>query len=252
MRIVDCLRAPRAPTLAASAAHAQGLALTVATAALLLAGSPPRAAHAAGLLEPPGWTQVDNGVSMQRTTDTNSKLTDKAAKRVFDAGVELANRGADEEEQVLNDKALQKAEERFSLLIDGEEGIEPLAPNFYGGYTNRGNVRVARGNYAGAAADYVRAIQLAPLAEDLWVTELNLGQTLLAMKQPNDALRALQQSVVRSKGDRYTLLGRGSAYHTLGRFGEAAADYGQVITKNPTDIQPFWIRCARDRSESGI
>ena len=237
----------------------------------------PAAGLATGLMEPPAWVMTDNGANLQKLSDQNSKLPDKAAQRVFDAGLEFASRGADEETQQLNKDALARAENRFTLLID------ELAPNYYGGYTNRANVRVAVGkcgaatalepapcarssplltcpsaerarparrSYAGAVADYEAALRLAPLSKDVWITRLNLGNTQLAMGQADEALVNLQRSyeLSRAPGARadqgktdYTLLGRASAYHALGRYGEAAADYAAVVAKAPTDIQPFWL-----------
>lgn len=63
--------------------------------------------------------------------------------------------------------------------------------------TNRANVRIARGDYAGAVADYEKALQLAPLATDAWVTYLNRGSTLLAMGRSAEALSDLSLSVNR-------------------------------------------------------
>jgi len=205
-------------------------------------------------MEPPAWVMTDNGANLQKLSDQNSKLPDKAAQRVFDAGLEFASRGADEETQQLNKDALARAEIRFTLLID------ELAPNYYGGYTNRANVRVAVGNYAGAVADYEAALRLAPLSKDVWITRLNLGNTQLAMGQADEALVNLQRSyeLSRAPGARadqgktdYTLLGRASAYHALGRYGEAAADYAAVVAKAPTDIQPFWLRYSLELFEVG-
>jgi len=198
----------------------------------------------AGLLAPltPQWVVTENGVALQRLTDENSKMPSKDAKRVYDAGVEYANRGADEETQVQNDVTLKRAEDRFTLLID------ELAPNYYGGYTNRANVRVARGNYAGAVADYEAALKLAPLAKDTWVTYLNLGRTLIALDQAPAAMPYLQRSVELSNanggsGDpRLALLGRASAYHQLEQWSLAADDYGAALAKRPSDVQPFWLR----------
>ena len=87
----------------------------------------PAAGLATGLMEPPAWVMTDNGANLQKLSDQNSKLPDKAAQRVFDAGLEFASRGADEETQQLNKDALARAENRFTLLID------ELAPNYYGG-----------------------------------------------------------------------------------------------------------------------
>jgi hypothetical protein len=100
--------------------------------------TPPLAAHAdvADLLAPPAWVTTENGGSLKKMSDENSKLP-KAAKRIFEQGLELAARGAVEESQQLDVSALQKAEERFSMLIDGEEDVPPLAPSYYGSYTNR-------------------------------------------------------------------------------------------------------------------
>ena len=55
----------------------------------------PAAGLAAGLMEPPAWVMTDNGANLQKLSDQNSKLPDKAAQRVFDAGLEFASRGAD-------------------------------------------------------------------------------------------------------------------------------------------------------------
>lgn len=215
----------------------QRTACTLAlSTALFCTSTPGHAVLPAELMAPPQWVMTDNGAELQRLTDANSKLTDKAARRVFDSGLELANKGADEESQTKNDATLRKAEERFALLID------ELSPNFYGAYTNRANVRVARGNLAGAVQDYEAALRLAPLANDVWVTYLNLGSTLLAAERPSDALPVMQLAVKLSKEDRLALLGRGSVMHALGQWSAAVNDYGAALAKAPTDIQPFWLR----------
>lgn len=36
----------------------------------------------------------------------------------------------------------------------------------------------------------------------------------------------------------------GAALHQLGRYEEAAKDFGLVVEKNGLDIQPFWLRYA--------
>ena len=196
------------------------------------------------LLSPPQWVMTDNGAELQRMTDANSKLQDKAARRVYDSGLELADKGADRETQFVDDSLLRKAEERFALLID------ELAPNYYGAYANRANVRVARGNYVGAVADYEAALRLAPLAKDAWITYLNLGATLIAADRAPEALDNMERAVRMSKDDRLALLGRGNAYHALGKWGAAAADHGAALEKNPSDIQPFWIRYALELFEA--
>ena len=196
------------------------------------------------LLSPPQWVMTDNGAELQRMTDANSKLQDKAARRVYDSGLELADKGADRETQFVDDSLLRKAEERFALLID------ELAPNYYGAYANRANVRVARGNYVGAVADYEAALRLAPLAKDAWITYLNLGATLIAADRAPEALDNMERAVRMSKDDRLALLGRGNAYHALGKWDAAAADHGAALEKNPSDIQPFWIRYALELYEA--
>jgi len=199
------------------------------------------------VLAPPTWVTTENGVALQRLTDANTKLPSesKTAKKIFDQGLELASKAVDEEIQVQNDKMLENAEGKFSLLID------ELAPEYAYGYTNRANVRVARGNLLGAIADYGRALELAPLAKDAWVTQLNLGSTLLAIERPSDALRYLQRSVDLSKGDRYTLLGRSACYDALGQYEAAVGDYAAVLEKYPGDVQPWWLRYSLDLAEVG-
>uniref|UniRef100_A0A7S3B6A1 Tetratricopeptide repeat protein n=1 Tax=Haptolina ericina TaxID=156174 RepID=A0A7S3B6A1_9EUKA len=165
-------------------------------------------------------------------------MPDKNVKRVIDAGLEIAARGADPETQILDKKILRRAEERFTLVI------EELAPSYTGGYTARANVRVAIGDYDGAAEDYSAALTLAPVGPDAWMTKLNRGSTFLAMGKPGEALADLESAVTMSKGDYLTLLGRGSALHSTGSYAAAAADYQAVLDKQPTDIQPFWLRLA--------
>mmetsp|Transcript_50509 Transcript_50509/g.139851 ORF Transcript_50509/g.139851 Transcript_50509/m.139851 type:complete len:309 (-) Transcript_50509:369-1295(-) len=164
------------------------------------------------------------------------RLADKSVKRVLDAAIDLAARGADPETQQVDEVLLRRAEERFTLIID------ELAPSYVGGYTNRANVRVALKDYEGAVRDYSEALRNAPLGKDAWLTKVNRGATLLAMGRSTEALVDLEQAVTMSKADYLALLSRGSALHTLGRYAEAAADYGAVLDKQPADIQPFWLR----------
>lgn len=81
--------------------------------------------------------------------------------------------------------------------------------------------------------------------------DLNRGSTLLASGRQAEALADMERAVVGSKGDKLALLGRGGAYHALGRWGEAAADYGAVVKKSPADVQPFWLRYALELYEVG-
>lgn len=203
-------------------------------------------APAPALAGPPA---VSEGVSLDYATkaeiaaerkrsEANSKLVDKQAKKIFDAGVDFANRGSDPETQKIDAILLRKAEDRFTILTD------EVAPNFIGGYTNRANVRVVLNNLDGALADYEKAIELAPLASDVWVTRLNRGSTLLALGRDDAALAELELAVKSSKGDGVAVLQRGAALHQLGRYEEAAKDYGQVVEKNGLDIQPYWLRYA--------
>ncbi|KAL1522740.1 hypothetical protein AB1Y20_017713 [Prymnesium parvum] len=177
-----------------------------------------------------------NEEALKKMSDANSRLDDKAVKRVLDSGLELAQRAADPETQQVDPALLRKAEERFTLII------EELAPSYVGGYTNRANVRVALRDYEAAVRDYTDALRLAPLGRDAWLIKVNRGATLLALGRPNEALEDLEQAVTMSKNDYLALLGRGSALHRMGKYDEAARDYGAVIDKAPTDIQPFWLR----------
>jgi tetratricopeptide (TPR) repeat protein len=181
----------------------------------------------------------------KKRSETNSKLTDKVAKKVFDQAMDLADRSVDPEEQTKNDAALRRAEERFTYLID------ELAPDFCYGYTARANVRVSLGNYDDAVADYQAALKLAPLVKDAWLTRLNLGNTLIAVGQKEEGLAEVSRAVEQSKADKLALLGRGSALHSMGRYREASRDYGEVLTKNPNDVQPFWLRYALELYEDG-
>ena len=87
--------------------------------------------------------------ALKKQSEANTKMPDKNVKRVIDAGLEIAARGADPETQILDKKILRRAEERFTLVI------EELAPSYTGGYTARANVRVAIGDYDGAVGRLV-------------------------------------------------------------------------------------------------
>jgi len=183
--------------------------------------------------------------ALKKQSEANTKVPDKQVKRVMDAGLELASRGADPETQQLDKTVLRKAEERFTIVI------EELAPSFTGGYTARANVRVALGDYAAAVDDYTAALKLAPVGPDAWMTKLNRGSTLMQLGKSAEALTDLERAVEMSKRDYLTLLGRGSALHTTGNYAGAAVDYAAVLDKNPTDIQPFWLRLALEYFQLG-
>ncbi|EOD25826.1 hypothetical protein EMIHUDRAFT_205984 [Emiliania huxleyi CCMP1516] len=189
-------------------------------------------------LQEMGSLPSEEKTALRRVSLENSQLKDKGALKVLKSGQEYAARGADPETQTLDVEVLRKAEERFNLLV------EDLAPSFSGGYANRANVRVALKDYAGAVEDYEMALRLSPLSDDAWVNWLNRGSTLIALGQPERALPDLQRSVELSKAaaEKLSLLGRGSALHALGRWEAAAADYGAVVSKAPSDVQPFWLR----------
>lgn len=201
----------------------------------------------ADVFKPPAWVTTENGAMLKRQSDENTRIPDqnKAAKRIFDQAVELAGKSIDESEQTRDDTKLANAEDKFTLVVD------ELAPNYAYAYTNRANVRVARGDLVNAITDYGKALELAPLASDVWVTYLNRGSTLLAINRADLALRDLQRAVELSSSDRYALLGRGGALHALGRYQEANVDYAAVLEKYPADVQAWWLRYALDLAEVG-
>ena len=125
--------------------------------------------------------------ALKKMSDANSKLTDKSIKRVLDAGIDLAAKGANPETQQIDETNLRRAEERLTLIID------ELAPNYVGGYTNRANVRVTLKDYEGAVRYYTDALRVAPLGKDAWLTKVNRGATLLALGRTDAALVDLEQ-----------------------------------------------------------
>ena len=207
-----------------------------------------------GSLQMLGSLPSDEKVALRKVSEVNSQLKDKGALKILKSGQKYAESGADPETQMLDTAVLRQAEGRFTLLID------ELAPTFAGGYANRANVRVALKDYAGAAADYESALRLSPLADDAWVNWLNRGSVLLAAGEAERALPDLQRAVELSKAaaaqganqaERLTLLARGSALHSLGRYQQAVADYGAVVVKDPNKVDPFWLRRAR-RGQSAL
>uniref|UniRef100_A0A7S4ETF5 Tetratricopeptide repeat protein n=1 Tax=Chrysotila carterae TaxID=13221 RepID=A0A7S4ETF5_CHRCT len=198
----------------------------------------------AGSLSVADTSVASTEAELVRMSQQNSKLEDRQAIKLFESGMDLAAKGADPETQERNDDALKKAEERFTLLV------EEFAPNYADGYANRANVRVARGDLEGAVRDYDTALQLVPRGNSVWVNLLNRGATRSALGDTELALSDLQEAVRLSQGDKLALLGRGSVLHKLGRYAEAASDYGAVVNKRPLDVQPFWLRYAIDLFEA--
>lgn len=199
-------------------------------ALVLTVGSPPAAWPADDLLSPPAWVSTENGAEMQRLSDANSKLPSKQAQKVFDAGIELAGRGADPEEQTTSTETLQRAEQRFTILV------EELAPSFYGGWSNRANIRVALKDYDGALADYDAALRLAPLSSDTWVTLLNRGSTLLALDRPTAALEDMQRAVDAG------LTTKDKDAERLARLGRASVRGGHVVLIIPSRSTRLCVR----------
>ena len=102
-------------SLPSSSTTASAVALHAAFALHVALMAPPQglAASPTDLLAPPAWVQTEDGVRLQRMSDENTKLSDKTAKKIFEAGVTLATQGANEEDQRFDDSKLARAEDRL-------------------------------------------------------------------------------------------------------------------------------------------
>eukprot|EP00611_Tribonema_gayanum_P013778 TRINITY_DN24998_c0_g1_i1.p1 TRINITY_DN24998_c0_g1~~TRINITY_DN24998_c0_g1_i1.p1 ORF type:complete len:417 (+),score=119.01 TRINITY_DN24998_c0_g1_i1:174-1253(+) len=131
------------------------------------------------------------------------------------------------------------------------------APGYIYGYSNRGNVQIAKGDLEAAIRDYSTAIKLCEETEgikvpDLWLIHLNRGTTYLALEQLDSAVADLDLAVsLNRKSDSLTLANRAQAYERQGEWPKAVADYGAAIALKPGDVQPWWLRFALSLFQAG-
>jgi len=122
-------------------------------------------------------------------------------------------------------------------------------PNLIITYINRGNLRLARGEYEQAITDFDAAIRLEPTNAE---AQLNKGVGLIAMEQFGPAIVALTEAVSRGVQEPHkAYYNRAVAREALGDYRGALEDYSTALA-----IRPDWgladaemQRLARRRQE---
>lgn len=123
------------------------------------------------------------------------------------------------------------------------EELIKMAPQFAPGYSNLGNLLVAKGRFSQALPYYNLALELAPLDGDSWVVYVNRGCTRLALGEDAQAVLSDMNRALELKGENGVVLSnRAVVYEALGKYDNAIHDYQQALSSN--DVQPFWIRYA--------
>mmetsp|Transcript_15369 Transcript_15369/g.24241 ORF Transcript_15369/g.24241 Transcript_15369/m.24241 type:complete len:338 (+) Transcript_15369:26-1039(+) len=124
--------------------------------------------------------------------------------------------------------------------------VVKLAPDFPNGWSNRGNMQVAKGNLEKAREDYSKALAIGLNDKDDWVVHLNRGTVYLALGQAGEALEDFDAAAASPGGRRNALVlqNRAQALERAGRWAEAEADYGKALQSAPGEVRPYWLRLA--------
>lgn len=98
-------------------------------------------------------------------------------------------------------------------------------------YANRGVIRVRRGRYLRALADYDVALRMNPLLLNAWI---NRGNVLVRLKRYDEALEDYGKAVEMSDGQSaLTFYNRGIAYEKQGNEARARRDYLRAVELDP-------------------
>jgi len=147
--------------------------------------------------------------------------------------------------QALLRRALQRLSDKddAGALADLDEVIR-LDPANGIAYRTRMNVRARAKNYAGALEDSDAAI-----ANGMGVAETHRfrAQLLLAMGEPDRALKELDETVRLDPRSEPTLRARGRFHFHAGRFEAAERDFAAVLELRPRPYDPLWYAMARER-----
>jgi len=112
------------------------------------------------------------------------------------------------------------------------------APEGAAHHYNLGLLFVEHGYFVEAQNKFDRAIALRP--GDLELLK-QLGRDLLALKQPEAALRYLQMALDLNPGDLAALFGAGEIAGRLGRYDQAIAHFRQTVAHHPDDPQSWYF-----------
>jgi tetratricopeptide (TPR) repeat protein len=120
-----------------------------------------------------------------------------------------------------------EATHEYELLT---ANVPAFAPAFH----NLALLKQESGNLEGAAADYQTALRLAPENPD---TLNNLGNVLVALKRPDEAVPLFQTVLTARPDDARTHYNLGIAFEDQIQWKDAAAEYQRAITLDPRNAQ---------------
>jgi len=116
-----------------------------------------------------------------------------------------------------------KVETPYVSLLD-----EPQSNAYF--YYTRARMLLADADYEGAAADYLKAIDFDPDDEDL---RFELAELYLAMKQPEKAVRTMEDLILRNPDSVRANLTLANAYFSSNQPAEAVPYYRRVLELDP-------------------
>mmetsp|Transcript_32652 Transcript_32652/g.41744 ORF Transcript_32652/g.41744 Transcript_32652/m.41744 type:complete len:365 (-) Transcript_32652:206-1300(-) len=164
---------------------------------------------------------------------------------VFFSSPQTAKAELDREVASMFRKAgLEESQGNLDAALQLYNKVVKIAPDYPYGWSNRGNVQVAKGNLEKAKTDYSQAIEIGLNARDAWVVYLNRGTVYLAVNDAEKALNDFNKASELPSGklNPIVLQNRAQASERLGDYDSAEKDYAQAISVKPGDLQPFWLR----------
>lgn len=217
------VRAASAACAALLAAHALSIpAVALAPPPAHAAAETATASVAAPAEESANAPPVEETPKEARARSIRNTRTSGASSRLFSSAQRAAAAGD-----------LQSAEFLYTELTE-------TAPTFAPGFSNLGNILVARKSYAPAIERYSRALELAPAARDSWLIHVNRGAALLASGDARAALDDMNAADALEPKQAAILSNRGVVWEALKKYDNAARDYQNALDGN--DVQPFWLR----------
>lgn len=164
---------------------------------------------------------VESVKEMKERSKRNSQMTDPTASGEFKSAKRLAILGN-----------LGEAEAAYRRVTE-------LVPDFAPGYSNLGNIYVARGSYEDAIKAYTTSNELAPLSNDSWLVLVNRGLVRLEVGDPRGALSDMNAAEKLAPKEKSVLAHRGQVWERMEKWDNALVDYGNALKDG--NVQPFWF-----------
>ena len=105
-----------------------------------------------------------------------------------------------------------------------------MNPNYANAWFNRGELKYAKNDFAGALNDYNRAVQLQPSDPGFYSSR---GHAKYHLGRINEAMADYNRAVQLEPNNALWLVDRGDAYREQGLYQPAAADYREAIRVDP-------------------